>query len=112
MCSQKDLYTIQQVSLELNIPKPTLRFWEKALDGIVVPLRTRGGQRRYTSEHIAIIEDVHHMKKRGLSLAEIRRRIHIKRKMTGDNPGFHEADVLVDRIAKVVRDEIYSFFQQ
>ncbi|WP_369707420.1 MerR family transcriptional regulator [Desulfosarcina sp. BuS5] len=34
---------MQQVSTKLNILKPTLRFWEKEFNGILVPLRTNGG---------------------------------------------------------------------
>ena len=66
METQEQLLTIQQLSLRLNIPKPTLRFWEKELDGIIVPLRTRGGQRRYSVQHILIIEEVTNLKKRGI----------------------------------------------
>jgi len=41
---ENPLSSIQEVSTFLNVPKPTLRFWEKELDGILVPSRTRGGQ--------------------------------------------------------------------
>ena len=38
----------------LMVPaKPTLRLWEKELDGIIVFHRTRGGQRRYALELLA-----------------------------------------------------------
>ena len=53
MDQQEQLFTIQQLSKKLNIPKPTLRFWEKELEGIFVPLRTRGGQRRYRQSEVA-----------------------------------------------------------
>lgn len=51
-------HTIQQLSAKLNVPKPTLRFWEKEFEGILLPLRTNGGQRRCTSEHVSVIEEI------------------------------------------------------
>ncbi|GAI49134.1 unnamed protein product, partial [marine sediment metagenome] len=68
---QEQLFTIQQLSLKLKIPKPTLRFWEKELDGILVPLRTQGGHRRYTAEHIPILKGIKHLRKKGMSLVEV-----------------------------------------
>ena len=67
--------TIQQVSQKLDVPKPTLRFWEREFDGILVPLRTNGGQRRYAPEHISVIEEIKMLKKAGLSLVEIKRKL-------------------------------------
>lgn len=55
---ENNLISIQEVSVLLKVPKPTLRFWEKELDGILVPLRTDGGQRRYTVENITVIEEI------------------------------------------------------
>ena len=67
--------TIQQVSQKLDVPKPTLRFWEREFDGILVPLRTSGGQRRYAPEHISVIKEIKMLKKDGLSLVEIKRKL-------------------------------------
>jgi len=52
---QEQAITIQQVSQKLDVPKPTLRFWEKEFEGILDPLRTNGRQRRYAPEHVAVI---------------------------------------------------------
>jgi len=106
------LFTIQQVSTKLNIPKPTLRFWEEELDGIIVPNRTPGGQRRYSSEHISIIEDIAYLKKRGMSLAEIRKQLGNHYKQKGDFSDSNHIDLLAERIAEAVRAEIYSFFEK
>ena len=75
MDSLRQFSTIQQVSQRLDIPKPTLRFWEKEFEGILVPLRTNGGQRRYAAEHIFIIEEIRMLKKAGLTLVEIKRKL-------------------------------------
>ena len=111
MDSQKDLYTIQQVSLALNIPKPTLRFWEKALDGIVLPLRTQGGQRRYNAEHIATIEDIAYLKKRGMSLSEIREQLSRQYKKKSDFSDSDKIEFFAERIAEVVKEEICNFLR-
>ncbi len=72
MDSPRQFPTIQQVSQKLDVPKPTLRFWEKEFEGILVPLRTNGGQRRYAPEHVPVIEEIKMLKKAGLSLIEIK----------------------------------------
>ena len=41
-----------------SVSKHTLRFWEKTLNGVIVPLRTKGGQRRYTKYHLQIINEI------------------------------------------------------
>ena len=103
----EQLFTIQQISRRLNIPRPTLRFWEKELDGIIVPLRTDGGQRRYTLEHLAIIQKINRMRKQGKRLSEI------KTKLNSQNLGIKlptnpaDVEVLVERVTEVVKSEIY-----
>jgi DNA-binding transcriptional MerR regulator len=111
MNQQEQLFTIQQVSAKLNIPKPTLRFWEKELDGIIVPHRTRGGQRRYALEHLAIIGKVKELREKGMSLAEIKRQINNINKLQNDNTDFDRVDLLAERVAEVVKVEVNRFFE-
>ena len=108
MNQREQLFTIQQLSTELNIPKPTLRFWEKELDGILVPLRTRGGQRRYTVENIAVIEEIQKLKWKGMSLTAIKRKLNNSDK--GDNPNSNSVDLLAERVAAAVKAEVNRFF--
>ncbi len=107
---QDQFLTIQQLSLRLNIPKPTLRFWEKEFDGILAPLRTQGGQRRYALEHIAIIEEINNLKSKGKSLAEIKRKLGNSSKGQDDNSNSNGMDLLAERVAEVVKTEVYKFF--
>ena len=109
MDQEKQLFTIQQLSNRLNIPKPTLRFWEKELEGIFVPHRTRGGQRRYSAEHIATIEEIKNLKNKGMSLMDIKRNFHNRREES--DPNAARIDLLLDRITEVVKAEIASFFE-
>lgn len=45
-------WTIQQVSLEIGVPAPTLRSWERRY-GIAATARSKGGHRRYTPDQVA-----------------------------------------------------------
>jgi DNA-binding transcriptional MerR regulator len=108
--SQKML-TIKEVSQWLGVSRHTLRFWEKELSGIIVPLRTKGGQRRYTLEHLFLIDEIKRLKKKGLSLVDI------KENFTQNNNSPHESsdanriDLLANQIADIVRSAIYNFFK-
>ena len=96
-------FTIKQVRERLQIPDHTLRFWEQELPGILSPWRTPGGQRRYGPEHLALIARIDRMRKAGLGLPEVRRRLA--------RPGGAERDLdgLAARIAEVVKAEVFSF---
>ena len=117
MQKKENLYSIQQVSTKLNIPKPTLRFWEKEFEGVLQPQRTNGGQRRYTSQHISIVEEINALKMAGLSLAEIKKKLErgkmwetiseIYRDMR-----LEQIDILADRVANVVKLEVLRFIQR
>ena len=117
MNQPEQLYSIQQVSTKLNIPKPTLRFWEKEFEGILIPLRTQGGQRRYAPEHVSVIKEIKMLKKAGLSLIEIKSKL-VKGQMSeagsqksGDE-GTDGIDLLVERVVEVVKMEVLRFFQR
>ncbi len=45
-------YRIQDVSEKLEVPKSTIRYWEKEFPDLVSPARTHGGQRRYSEKDI------------------------------------------------------------
>ena len=112
MDPQERPLSIQHLSLKLEIPKSTLRFWETEFEGVLVPLRTKGGQRRYTLEHISIIKQIKKLRKKGTSLTEIRS--HLMKNYTSemDNVNPSRIDFLANRVAEVVRDEVYRFFEK
>jgi len=117
MNQKEQLHSIQQLSTKLNIPKPTLRFWEKEFEGILLPLRTNGGQRRYTSEHVSVIKEIKMLKKAGLSLIEIKSKLgkgqmsEARSQRSGDGRT-DRIDLLADRVAEVVKIEVLRFFQR
>ena len=110
MDKQEKLLSIEELSLQLSIPKHTLRFWEKVLEGIFVPQRTRGGQRRYTFENIATIGQIKKLREKGMRLSDI------KKALSNDNRGdilnSGKVDLLANMVADMVRTEIYSFFKR
>ena len=105
-------YSIQEVSTRTNVSKHTLRFWERELNGIIVPLRTDGGQRRYTSNHLFIIEEVKRLKKKGLSLIEIRKTLYSSRDMSVKENSLERIDLLANQIAEVVKTTLYNFLEK
>ena len=112
MNPQEPLFTIQQISSKLNIPKPTLRYWKKALGGIILPIRTQGSQRRYTAEHISIIRDIVGLKNQGMSLVEIKKEIGNSKNVKSYHSDPGRVDLLADQIAEIVRAEVYRFFEK
>ena len=105
-------FSIRDVSTRLDIPKPTLRFWEKEFDEILVPLRTQGGQRRYTIEHMAIIKRIKRLRERGKSLSGIRGSLMEDCKRKRSDPNQSTIEFLADRVATVVREEVHRFFEK
>ena len=110
MNRHEQIFTIQQVSLKLNIPKPTLRFWEKEFKDLIVPLRTQGGQRRYTQDHISLIEKIKKLRENGMPILEIKKYFNHRFGEFNNHSESGEIDFLADHIAKIVRNEIYNFF--
>lgn len=104
-------FTIQQLSERLNVPKPTLRFWEKELEGIIVPLRTPGGQRRYTNIHITVLEKIKELRDSGKSIPEIK--TYFNNKNNNGKPIDDETaiDILTERITELVKMEITNFLK-
>lgn len=101
--------TVNQVSEKLNIPKPTLRFWEKELASIIAPVRTNGGQRRYSQENLVTLEKIKDLRNAGKSLAEIRDALGKNFNIDIGN-GQIDIERLSRRIAEVVKDELTTFF--
>ena len=101
--------TIQEVSRRSGVSTHTLRFWEKELKGVIVPQRTKGGQRRYTLEHLLVIEEIKKLKNKGLTLPEIRADLNRRFGIDVEALNKDGADVLADKIAEIVRTTIFNF---
>ncbi len=107
MSEENLLFTISEVSRRLNIPKHTIRFWERVFEGLINPLRTKGGQRRFTPQHLILIQEIKELKEIRMSLSEIKKRLNERLSKEVSNP--NKIDQLATRVAEVVKTEIYHF---
>ena len=103
--------TIQEVSDRAGISKHTLRFWERELNGVITPLRTKGGQRRYTLEHVLVVEEIKRLKGKGYSLDDIKRDLNRRFNTEAEHYNQQRADVLANKIAEIVRTAVFSFLE-
>ena len=103
--------TIQQASQRLKLTTHTLRFWEKELEGILTPLRTQGRQRRYTPEHLFLIEEIKRLKRKGLSLIDIKDKLNNSYNAEADNSNSNKIDLLANQVAEIVKEAIYRFLE-
>ena len=100
--------TIKQVSEITDIPPYTLRFWEKEFEGVLIPSRTNGGQRRYNEEHISVIENIKWLKKQGIHLSWIKEKLSNKKNHPNTTG---EIDLLAQRVGEIVKHEVYDFLK-
>ena len=103
--------TIQEVSKRSAVPTHTLRFWERELNGVIVPERTKGGQRRYTLEHVLVIEEIKSLKDKGMSLTDIRTELNRRFNSDEEHYNHQRADVLANKIAEIVRSAIFHYLE-
>jgi DNA-binding transcriptional MerR regulator len=104
--------SVREVSEKLGVSAPTLRFWEKELEGVIVPFRTKGGQRRYTLEHLFVIDEIKRLRKKGLSLANIRKEFDQRYSSTVNSSNPQKIDLLANRVANIVKSTIHNFFEE
>lgn len=53
-------FSINEVSRVTGVPAHTIRFWEKEFGTYLKPNRTVGGQRRYSSSDVDVVEQIKH----------------------------------------------------
>lgn len=62
MHEDKVFYSIKEASELTGVPAHTIRFWEKNFGMYLKPHRTPGGQRRYNSGDLEVIEKIKHFR--------------------------------------------------
>ncbi len=109
MEKSKQLLRIQEVSKKLKISKPTLRYWENELEDIIIPLRSQGGQRRYTNDHISIISEIKKLRDVGISLLEIKSTLENGGEKLNEIQNNDSMDRLTDKISEIIKKELYNY---
>ena len=104
--------TIKEASHRLGVTCHTLRFWEKELDGVIVPVRTKGNQRRYTLNHLNVLEDIIKLKSKGLSLLEIKRIFGNRHDQKSAITNPHGIDAFADQLAEIVKSAVYRILKE
>lgn len=74
MKANDNLYPIREVSLLTGVNSITLRAWERRY-GLVEPIRTEGGHRLYTSEHIEQIKAAVKLTQEGIPISQVKVRL-------------------------------------
>jgi len=73
------LLTIEQVSELVDVARSTLRYWERVFPEYLVPARTIGGRRRYSSDDVNRVLEVHRLlRTSGYTIAGARKVLEIK----------------------------------
>jgi DNA-binding transcriptional MerR regulator len=102
-------YTIQEISQALDLPKSTLRYWEKRLEGLIQPLRSKGGQRRYLSEQIETLRRIKRMKRRGVNLSDIQSQLLEEQMRPLTDLNEQHIQYVAERVAELVKKEISNY---
>lgn len=98
-------FTIQQVSRQCGVPKSTLRFWEKEFIDLLVPVRSHGGQRRYSAGHLARIQRIKQLRDEGMSLQAVKEAIYME--LSGNSAdSTAKAEIIAERVASLVKMEV------
>lgn len=74
MKANDNLYPIREVSLLTGVNSITLRAWERRY-GLVEPVRTEGGHRLYTPEHIEQIKAAVKLTQEGIPISQVKVRL-------------------------------------
>jgi DNA-binding transcriptional MerR regulator len=102
---RNQIISIKQVCHLTGLPPSTLRFWEKAFSGLLEPIRTNGGQRRYDEKTLVIINEIKKMRALRMPLFEIRENLIQKQKQSLEST----IESFANRLAAVVKTEIYQY---
>ena len=108
--NQNQSLSIKQISQKLKIPKSTLRFWEKEFEGIIVPERTKGGQRRYNYEHINILLGIKKLRDKDMNLSEIKSKF--KKKSRRNYSKSNSINIFTERLTELIKSEVLNFLEK
>lgn len=96
---RRPLYVISVAAELAGVHPQTLRIYERR--GLIEPVRTSGGSRRYSDADIARLRRIQELTSEGFSLAAVERFMDLEERLTGARD---EIDRLHGRIAQLVGD--------
>jgi DNA-binding transcriptional MerR regulator len=110
----RSLMSIREMSALTGVPPHTLRFWEKKMPAVLSPMRTRGGQRRYSSEMVDRVHMIRRLtEEKRYSLAAIQSHLSATSGFAEpiSNSGQHirkeqAIDLLVNEIAGLLKEKL------
>ncbi len=118
LAPEQEFYSIKEASELTDVPAHTLRFWERKIPGFLRPVRTKGGQRRYSSGCLEKIRKLdYYVNHKGMTLVGARRMIdeglepgseaqqELKNKILADKRVRQAVDEIVDLIRKRILEE-------
>ena len=102
MRKTNNLFTIEEISRLVKIPKYTLRYWEAQFADFLSPGRTNGGHRRFTGEDMRRIKKIRELlKDKGYSIRGAKKRL----KTEDQTLKTEDIDYLAQKIALVLKKE-------
>ena len=111
--AEERLYSIKETSELTDIPPHTLRLWERKIPGFLRPVRTEGGQRRYTGECLEKIRKLdYYVNGKGLSLVGAQRMIE-EGHAVGESPELELREkILADKRVRQAVEEIADLIRK
>ncbi len=106
----KKYFTIKEASQITKVPAHVLRYWEKEFQ-LLRPIRRESGQRRYTSEHIHLIEEIKDLLyKRKFTIAGAKKEL-LKKKTDKKQTTLFAYDTAAVETLKKVKKELLTIFK-
>jgi len=107
------LYSIKETSELTDIPPHTLRLWERKIPGFLRPVRTQGGQRRYTGQCLEKIRKLdYYVNAKGMSLVGAQRMIEEGHDLADSPQQELREKILADKRVRQAVDEIADLIRK
>lgn len=107
------LYSIKEASELTDVPAHTLRFWERKIPDFLRPVRTQGGQRRYTQECLERIRKLdYYVNHKGMTLVGAQRMIEEGVDPANDGDRELKETILADKRVRQAVDEIVELIRK
>ncbi len=106
-------YSIKEASELTDVPAHTLRLWERKIPGFLQPVRTSGGQRRYTEDCLEKIRKLdYYVNHKGMTLVGAQRMIEEGLEPEVDREPDLKDKVLADKRVRQAVDEIVALIRK